>query len=101
MNTSILETTDIFHGAFHLCNGAELCGITIKHNGRLIGSFRIRGEGLSELDKAYRNGRALVNPLQLRESLNYLRNVLFDKLQETGRERSDRKRKNRSYKKSN
>ena len=96
MNISSLETTDIFRGAFHLCNGADLCGIRIRHNGRPIASFRFSGAGLAEHDKAYRNGEALVNPLQLRESLNHLRNILFDKLQETGREKSDRKRKNRS-----
>ena len=96
MNTGTVETTDIFHCAFYLCNGADLCGVRIKHNGRPIGSFQIKGEGLAALDKEYRNGKALVNPLQLRESLNYLRNILFDKLQETGREKNDRKRKNRS-----
>ena len=97
MKTGSLETTDIFRGAFFLCKGADLCGIRIKHNGRAIASFRIRGQGLDELDKAYRNGEALVNPLQLRESLNHLRNILFDALQRTGRKKSDRKRKNRSY----
>ena len=96
MNTGSLETTDIFRGAFFLCKGADLCGIRIKHNGRPIASFRIRGQGLDELDKSYRNGDALVNPLQLRESLNHLRNILFDKLQGIGREKSDRKRNNRS-----
>jgi hypothetical protein len=40
----------------------------------------------------------MVNPLQLRESLNHLRDILFEKLQENeGRLRYDRKRKNRSH----
>jgi len=104
---SAVETTDIFRGAFFLCKGGDLCGIRIRDNGRRIATFLIRGEGLRELDRAYRRGRALVNPLELRESLNHLRDVLFEKLREEdptsreryvaakGRTRYDRKGENR------
>jgi hypothetical protein len=70
----------------------------------------ITGEGLDRLDKQYRVGQALVNPLQLRESLNHLRDVMFEKLREydpasrkryaaiEGRTRhGDRKRANRDH----
>ena len=98
MNRDSLETTDIFRGAFFLCNGGDLCGIRIKNNGRPIASFLIAGAGLDQLDRDYRAGKALVNPLQLRESLNHLRDVLFDKLRENkGRTRHDRKAKNRGH----
>ncbi len=99
MKTNSLETTDIFRGAFFLCRGAELSGIRFRHNGRPIATFLITGEGLDRLDKQYRNGQALVNPLQFRESLNHLRDILFEKLREgEGRMRNgDRKRKNRGY----
>jgi len=98
LNTRSLETTDIFRGAFLLCKGGDLCEIRIKNNGRQIASFLIKGNGLDKLDKAYRNGQAMVNPLQLRESLNHLRDILFKKLKENeGRLRYDRKRKNRSH----
>jgi hypothetical protein len=40
----------------------------------------------------YRRGQALVNPLQLRECLNHLRDVLFEKLRQ-GRMRNDRRSK--------
>ncbi|MDY7037193.1 MAG: hypothetical protein SV375_13640 [Thermodesulfobacteriota bacterium] len=90
-----LETTDIFRGAFFLCNGGDLSGIRLKDNGKRIASFMIRGEGLDKLDKDYRNGQALVNPLQFRESLNHLRDVLFNTLRERGGTRYDRKRKDR------
>jgi hypothetical protein len=82
MKQHSLETTDIFRGAFFLCKGGDLCRIRIKDNGRRIATFLIRGEDLERLDKEYRNGQALVNPLQLRESLNHLRDILFDKLRE-------------------
>jgi hypothetical protein len=58
----------------------------------------ITGPDLDRLDSDYRAGRALVNPLQLRESLNHLRDILFERLRENeGRTRDDRKRKNRIH----
>ncbi|MGK5092047.1 hypothetical protein WDW89_08565, partial [Deltaproteobacteria bacterium TL4] len=35
---------------------------------------------LDELDMSYRTGNALVEPLKLRESLNLLRDLLFEQL---------------------
>ena len=84
MNLSSLETTDIFRGAFFLCRGAELSGIRFRKNGKRIATFLITGKGLDKLDRDYRNGQALVNPLQFRESLNHLRDILFNKLREDG-----------------
>jgi hypothetical protein len=104
MNKHVFEITDIFRGAFFLCNGGDLAGI--KVNGDKVATFLIRGEGLIRLDREYRNGKALVNPLQFREALNYLRDILFNKLREhpptrkrydaaEGGTRYDRKRKDR------
>jgi hypothetical protein len=60
----------------------------------------IRGEDLERLDKEYRNGQALVNPLQLRESMNHLRDVMFEKLRQYERRtRYDREREDRGDKK--
>ncbi len=98
MNKHVFEITDIFRGAFFLCNGGDLAGI--KLNGDKVATFLIRGEGLIRLDREYRSGKALVNPLQFRESLNHLRDILFKKLREDGRTRNDHsKRKDRSYQK--
>jgi hypothetical protein len=53
---------------------------------------------LDKLDKAYRSGKAQVDPLQFRESLNHLRDILFEKLREHGGgARYDRKRQNRVH----
>ena len=90
------ETTDIFIGAFFLCKGGDLCGIRIKDAARGIAAFEISGHDLDRLDQEYRSGQALVNPVQLRDSLNLLRDMLFD-LRDT-RRRDDRARKNRRYK---
>lgn len=98
MERNSVETTDIFRGAFFLCKGGDLCGISIKGNGRRIASFLIQGNGLDKLDKDYRSGQALVNPLQFRESLNHLRDMLFEKLRENERsKRYGRERANRYY----
>lgn len=97
-----LETTDIFRSAYFLCNGGDLCGIQVKPGERSrVAVFVIRGEGLDELDRMYRNGKALVNPVQFRESLTHLRDLLYDKLRannHNGGAYHDRKRENRSHK---
>jgi hypothetical protein len=105
-----LETTDIFRGAYFLSCGGELSGVRIRNNGKRIATFLITGKDLDRLDRDYRAGRALVNPLQFRESLNHLRDVMFKKLREydpashkrivavEGRMRhGDRKRANRGH----
>jgi len=94
-----LETTDIFRGAFFLCWGAELSGIRFRNNGKPIATFLITGKELDKLDRDYRSGQALVNPLQFRESLNHLRDILFEKLREgEGRMRNgDRERNHRIH----
>jgi hypothetical protein len=99
LKTNRLETTDIFRGAFLLCSGGDLTGVRVRSNGKRIATFLIAGEDLDRLDRDYRLGKALVNPLQLRESLNHLRDVMFEKLREyEGRTRyGDRKRANRDH----
>ena len=87
-----VEVTDLFKGAFLLCMGARLDRVRVRNNGRRIATFLITGKDLDRLDSDYRAGRALVNPVELRESLNHLRDVMFEKLRANeGRERDDRK----------
>ncbi len=87
-----VEVTDLFKGAFLLCSGGDLAEVRIRNNGRRIATFLITGPDLDRLDSDYRAGRALVNPMQLREALNHLRDVMFEKLRKSeGREKDDRK----------
>ena len=92
-----LEITDIFRGAFLLCSGGDLTEVRVRKSGRRIATFLITGKNLDQLDRDYRAGHALVNPVQLRESLNHLRDVMFQKLREyDGRTRyGDSKRAHR------
>ena len=94
-----LEVTDLFRGAFLLCMGGRLDKVQVRNNSRRIATFFITGPDLDRLDSDYRAGRALVNPVQLRESLNHLRDVMFKKLRENeGRTRyGDRKRGDRIH----
>jgi hypothetical protein len=96
---SSLETTDIFRGAFFMCMGGDLADIRFRSTGKQIATFSFTGEDLHKHDHAYRNGRALVNPLQFREALNHLRDILFESLRKKQNQRNemryDRKRKNR------
>ncbi|PIE73774.1 MAG: hypothetical protein CSA20_01590 [Deltaproteobacteria bacterium] len=72
------ETTDIHVGAFFLCKGVSLHGIRSKDAARGIAAFEISGNNLDHLEREYRSGTALVNSVHLRESLNMLRDTLFD-----------------------
>jgi hypothetical protein len=74
---SAIETADIFRGAYLLCCGARVCDTRVARNQVL---FVIEGEGVVELDERYRLGTALVNPVQLRETLNLLRDLVFERL---------------------
>jgi len=86
------ETTDIYLGAFLLSNGGNLSGITF--NDRQIATFVITGKGIHQLDRDYQSGRALVNPVHLRSSLNHLRDLLFD-MRDRRRKKDDKPRRNR------
>ena len=83
-----VEVTDLYKAAFLLCMGARLNKVKVRNNGRIIAAFLITGADLDRHDIDYRAGRALVNPVQLRESVNHLRDVMFEKLRQyEGRKR--------------
>ncbi len=74
---SAIETADIFRGAYLLTQGARLSTTRVAR-GKLV--FVIEGEEVIEHDERYRLGRALVNPVALRETLNLLRDLVFETL---------------------
>ncbi len=92
------EVTDLFKSAFFLCMGGNLEQVRVRTNGKRIATFLITGADLDQHDIDYRAGRALVNPVQLRETLNHLRDVMFEKLRQyEGRKRyGHRQRHHRS-----
>ena len=94
---SRLETTDIFRGAFFMCMGGDLEDIKFNQSSRQIASFMFTGSNLHKHDKAYLNGHALVNPVQFREALNHLRDILFKNLRQRENTRYDRKNNHRIH----
>ncbi len=91
-----------------MCMGGDLEDIRFRQNGKQIASFLFAGQDLHKHDRDYLNGHALVNPVQFREALNHLRDILFENLRDNqpsprlrrangGRYDHDRKRKNRTY----
>ena len=79
-----IESKDIFRSAYLLTCGGELKATRVTKEQQVV--FVIAGNELDKRDMNYRTGGALVNPLQLRESLNLLRDLLFEKLRsEKGR----------------
>ena len=99
MQKASLETTDIFRGAFFMCMGGDLEKIRFRQNGKQIAFFLFTGPELHKHDRAYLNGHALVNPVQFREALNHLRDILFENIQKNRGMRYDRKRKNSMHQK--
>lgn len=113
MAMQTIETTDLFKGAYLLCSGGILYDIKFRRNSRQTASFVFEGHSLDKADNEYVTGKAIVNPLQYRETLNRLRDILFEKLNRNGpashsyadtsklkrRSRNDRKRnkKHRTY----
>lgn len=73
----MIETTDIFRGAYLLTQGARLASTRVVRNQV---RFVIEGEGIEDMDARYRLGTALVNPVALRETLNLLRDLIFERL---------------------
>lgn len=71
-----IETGDIYRGAYLLCAGGYLEDSRMTRRGEVL--FLISGEEIHDEDMRYRTGQALVNPLQLRETLNLLRDIVFE-----------------------
>ena len=89
---STIEETNLFKSAYLLASGGDFKGIRFKSGNPRIAAFMFSGHNLDKLEMEYRLGTALVNPLQLRECLNHLRDVLFEKLrQNEGRMKNDRR----------
>jgi hypothetical protein len=96
MNKHHLETTDLFKGAFFLCMGGSLTCLRVEYNGRQTATFLITGDDLDRHNADYMTGRALVNPMQLKNSLNHLRDQLFNKLREKENRDHDDIKENRA-----
>jgi hypothetical protein len=82
----VLQTEDLFLGAFGLTRGGELAGIEVRGvNGRRMAVFHIEGEGMAELEREYHRGPLLVDLRLLKSEVARLKNLAFHALREEER----------------
>ena len=75
------STQDIWLGSLFLTESdAQLVKVQTGINGRKTVTFSFRGEGLSRLADMFHRQEALGNIAQIREKINFLRDVLFQNL---------------------
>jgi hypothetical protein len=71
-------TKDLFEASFLLAKGMRLEGV-LRNNRTVL--FRFEGtEDLEVLKSKYQEGRAEVNVRILKNSLNHLRDIVFEKI---------------------
>ena len=80
-----IETDDIFRCASLLCMGADLVEV---HKSGVHITFQMTGKEIKADDMNYRMGKARVNPLQLKENVNLLRDLINEHLRPQTKGRS-------------
>jgi hypothetical protein len=98
----VLQTDDLFLGAFGLVRGGELAGIEVRGtNGRRVAVFTIAGPGLDDVQREYHRGVALVDLRLLKSEVRRLKDIAFEALRREerranagheGRDRTDQVR---------
>ena len=87
------RTQDIYYGAYLLTEGSKLKKVKIsgKYNRTII--FEFEAPEISTLMNKYYSGKSLVNVLHLRSSINLLRDIVHDKLNENESKRMRKENK--------
>jgi hypothetical protein len=98
----VLETDDLFLGAFGLVRGGELRSIEVRGtNGRRVAVFTISGPGVDDAARDYHRGHALVDLRLLKSEVRRLKDAAFEALRaeerradagHEGRDRADQVR---------
>ncbi len=89
-----LKTKDLFLSAYLLSSDVSLEDIAIEDSDRVVFSFLDTG-GLDELNREYREGKAVCNVVRFRESLQYLKDEMFTLLRKEERRYAHRQRGDR------
>jgi hypothetical protein len=84
----VLQTDDLFLGAFGLVRGGELAGIEVRGtNGRRVAVFRIEGAGMADAERDYYRGAATVDLRLLKSEVRRLKDAAFDAIRQEERRR--------------
>jgi hypothetical protein len=79
----VIQTDDLFLGAFGLARGGELAGVEIRGtNGRRVAVFRIEGPGIDDVEREFHRGPALVDLRLLKTEVVRLKNLAFRAIRE-------------------
>jgi hypothetical protein len=77
----VLQTDDLFLGAFGLVRGGELRAVEVRGtNGRRVAVFTIAGPGLEDVAREYHRGEALVDLRLLKSEVRRLKDMAFEAL---------------------
>lgn len=79
----MLQTEDLFLGAFGLVRGGELREVEIRGvNGRRMAVFHIAGAEMDDVQRDYHRGPSLVDLRLLKSEVTRLKNLAFQALRE-------------------
>jgi hypothetical protein len=82
----VIQTDDLFLGAFGLLRGGELEAVEVRGtNGRRLAFFRIGGSGMEEVEREYYRGAALVDLRLLKSEVRRLKDVAFEAIRKEER----------------
>ena len=75
----MVETKDLWQGAYLLCEGGRLAGMTVrrKNDGKREFVFRLDGEGVDGLAQRFKDGDAVCNVRRLKTHVSHLKQVIF------------------------
>ena len=69
-----IETGDVFRAAYLVSRGGTVVKATVQGEDHVV--LTLKGEGLDHEDLRYRTSAGMVEPLQLKENLNRLRDLV-------------------------
>jgi len=74
----VLETDDLFLGAFGLVRGGELSSVEVRGtNGRRVAFFLISGPGVADAEREYHRGTTTVDLRLLKSEVRRLKDAAF------------------------
>lgn len=78
-----IKTKDLWQSAYVLAEGGKLTEVElVSRAGKKEVIFVFRGEELGELVQSFQTGSALCNVLQLKASMNHLKDLIFSQVEE-------------------
>ncbi len=94
-----VETTDIYYSAYLMAKGENLKAMNIRNGGNRIKIIFIfsGNETLNRLNLAFQNGKAQVNPIDLKKCVLHLKDIMYDKLQTYKEEKRKNGNKQRNH----